>query len=41
MLAANIDRPIRHADFLSKEPGDSCQSSLHLDSQRRLLRLQQ
>jgi hypothetical protein len=32
MLAAKIDRPIRHADVLSKYPGVSCQSSLHLDT---------
>ena len=35
MLAAKIDRPIRHADVLSKYPGVSCQSSLHLNNRRR------
>jgi hypothetical protein len=29
--AVKIDRVLQHAEVLSKYPGDSCQSSLHLD----------
>lgn len=32
--AAKIDRLLRHAQNLSKYPGVSCQSSLHLDTGR-------
>jgi hypothetical protein len=32
VLATKIDKLSRHAEVLSKSPGDSCQSSRHLDS---------
>ncbi len=27
-----VEKPSRHAEVLSKYPGESCQSSLHLDT---------
>lgn len=33
--AAKIDKLSRHAEFLSKYPGDPCQTSLQLDKRGR------